>query len=215
MILSWWQNQPAPAANLNLLTEVLNEGHLVDDTAPMEIATAVVAARLPDNSYVRGHVTQIMIGVTSSSIWSVYAQIWIASKYCSDQELMEIVEFKVSQWSTHEQLSRLIAGLFPRFANSLLLSKFRSIVRRSGALGALSVLQFHEDLSTTIDGYTSVAKFIRALNPSLPNRISHSKFLMLISLLQNPAIAPIAATELKGRHSVALSDQFYKSLTGV
>jgi hypothetical protein len=125
---------------------------------------------------------------------------------------MGAVESKVSTWATHEQMSRLIAGLFPRFLRTPLFTKFRNILRRAGVGSSPSVIRFHEDLSSTKEGYTSIGGFIRAVNPSLPNRISHSKFLMLISLLNNASIAPTAVTQLKTIHSKALSDEFYKLL---
>jgi hypothetical protein len=210
--LNWWQHQPAPVMKLHLITELAQDGFLVDDAARMDIATALVAARLPDTAYVRNHIKQILLGMNSDSVWSLYAQIWIASKYRSSDELMSLVESKVSVWSNHERLSRLVAGTLPRFLGLSSLSKFRAILHQTNNIGVLSVLQFHDDLSTTTSGYTSVGGFIRAPNKSLPNRISHSKFLMLLSALHNPTIAPTAAAHLKSIHSVALSDNFYKPL---
>src|SRR5712664_3049041 len=151
-----------------------------------------------------------MSGMNSASIWSLYSLVWIASKYGSIDDLITIVESKVSVWASHEQLSRLVAGLFPRLLGSPMLPKFRNILRRAGGSGTPSVLQFHEELSSTKEGYTSIGGFIRAINPSVPNRISHSKFLMLLSLLRNPSIAPTAIMQLKTIHARALSDDFYK-----
>jgi len=210
--LTWWQHQSSPALNLHVLTEILNGGHLVDDASRMDIANALVAARLPDTPYVRNHIKQIMSGMNSASIWSLYSLVWIASKYGSIDDLITIVESKVSVWASHEQLSRLVAGLFPRLLGSPMLPKFRNILRRAGGSGTPSVLQFHEELSSTKEGYTSIGGFIRAINPSVPNRISHSKFLMLLSLLRNPSIAPTAIMQLKTIHARALSDDFYKPL---
>jgi hypothetical protein len=119
---------------------------------------------------------------------------------------------QASTWGSNEHLTRLVAGMFPRFVGSRLQAKFEGILRRAGGFAASSVLQFHNELSNTIDGYTAVRKFIIALNTSLPNRISHAKFLMLLSLLRNGKIAPVAAAKLKTAHAVALTDCFYAPL---
>ena len=211
-ILNWWQHQTAPAINLHLATEILQDGFLVDDAGRVDIATALVAARLPDTSYVRSHIKQILVSISSDSIWSLYAQIWIISKYGSVDELMNVVQSKTSVWSNYERLSRLVAGTMPRFLGQPDLPKFRAILRQTSNIATISVLQFHDELSTTTSGYTSIGGFIRAPNKSLPNQISHSKFLMLLSALHNPTIVPTAASHLKSIHSVALSDEYYKQL---
>jgi len=211
-LLQWWQEDASPAYKLNLLTQILQDGHLVDDTSIVEIASALVAARLPDNSWVRGHIKEILNGLGSSSIWSLYAQIWVASKYASNDELMSIVETKTSIWGSNEHLTRLVAGMFPRFVRSPLQAKFEAILRRAGSFAASSVIQFHYELSDTVDGYTAIRKFMVAPNTSLPNRISHAKFLMLLSLLSNTSIAPGATARLMTIHAVALTDPFYARL---
>ena len=211
-LLNWWQNHWAPELKLHVITELVQDGFLVDDQARMDVAVALVAARLPDTSYVRLHIKQILLCMNPNAIWGLYGQIWIASKYSPADELMILIESKVSIWSNHERLSRLVAGVLPRFLGLPSISKFRAILQHANGIGGLSVRQFHEDLSSTITGYTSVGGFIRAPNKSLPNRISHSKFLMLLSALHNATIAPTAVTHLKTIHSVALSDDFYQNL---
>ena len=211
-ILNWWQHQPAPELKLHLITELVQDGFLVDDQAPMDVAVALVAARLPNTAFVRSRIKQILHCMNPDSVWGLYGKIWIASKYSSTDELMVLIESKVSIWSNHERLSRLVAGVLPRFLGFSSLSKFQAILRQANNIGGLSVRQFHQDLSSTTSGYTSVGGFIRAPNKSLPNRITHAKFLMLLSALHNPTIAPTAANHLKIIHSVALSDEFYLPL---
>ncbi|WP_338691773.1 hypothetical protein V5279_36270 [Bradyrhizobium sp. 26S5] len=122
---------------------------------------------------------------------------------------MSLVESTVSLWVTQEHLSRLVAGLYPRFVGSPLRIKFEAIVRRAGNAWSASVLQFHNDLSSGTVGYGAIKAFILAKNSSLPNAISHPKFLMLLSLLNNPDIAPTAVANLKKVHNWALTDEYY------
>jgi hypothetical protein len=211
-LLQWWQEHVSPALKLNLLTQILQDGHLVDDASTVEIANALVAARLPDTAWVRGHIKEMLGCLGSSSVWGLYAQIWVASKYASNDELMSIIETKASTWGSNEHLTRLVAGMFPRFLGSPLQPKFEAILRRVGGFAASSVTQFHGELSSTVDGFTAVRKFIVAPNTSLPNRISHAKFLMLLSLLRNMRIAPVATANLKSTHAFALGDPFYAHL---
>jgi hypothetical protein len=85
-------------------------------------------------------------------------------------------------------------------------------MRRAGNAWASAVLDFHRELALEPTGYTAAKNFILALNTSFPNLLSHSKFLMLLSLLRNPDIAPYASGALKTKHNRALSDAFCMKL---
>jgi len=58
----------------------------------------------------------------------------------------------------------------------------------------------------------AIKPFVVAGNPSLPSKISHSKFLMLLSLLHNKDIAPVVIRSLKKFHGYALTDPYYKNI---
>lgn len=211
-VLSWWQTRAQPELKIHILAEVLGSGRLTDDSARMEIATALVAARLPKTPHVLAEMSKVLIAIDHKTVWGFYSKIWILSKYGTDSELMKVIEGTVSLWSAREHLSRLVAGMFPRFLKSTEVKKFEAIVRRVGSSATWSVLQFHKELMVGTKGYTSIRKFIVATNRSQPNKITHSKFLMLLSLLSNSDIAPTAVAYLKSVHVVALSDPYYAAL---
>jgi hypothetical protein len=125
---------------------------------------------------------------------------------------MSLVESTVSRWVAHEQLSRLVAGLFPRFMDTSDKAKFDAIIRRAGNTWSSSVLDFHRQLAAGTVGYESIRKFVVAGNPSMPNRITHSKFLVLLSLLKNPDLTPTAVGYLKKMHAWALTDHYYSTM---
>jgi hypothetical protein len=125
---------------------------------------------------------------------------------------MGVIEKTVSRWVAHEQLSRLIGGMFPRFIATPHAAKFDAILRRAGNAWSSSVLEFHRQLATGTEGYVSIRKFVVAGNPSMPNHLTHSKFLVLLSLFKNRSIAPIAAANLKKVHAWALTDQYYSAM---
>jgi hypothetical protein len=210
--LVWWQNRVAPEAKLHLVSKLFLDGGLVDDGAKMDAAISLVAARLPKNKIVADEITKIIQSLDTSQPWDFYVAIWILSKYGSVEDLMKLIETKVSVWVTQEPLSRLVAGVFPRFIGTAHEAKFIAIVDRAGNAWSLPVLEFHKRLAAGTIGYTSVKRFIEARNPSWPNGITHSKFLMVLSLLTNRGIAPTAAGYLKAVHTHALSDEHYIEL---
>jgi hypothetical protein len=208
-ILSWWQHSAKPEKQLPIFSHLLAEGGLVDDAANMDVAMALVSARLPLNKVTNEQIAMIMDGFDEKTPWGFYAKAWLMSKYGTADQLIDLIETKVSLWIAREHLSRVVAGLFPRFIGSPHLGKFEAIVRRAGNSWSISVLQFHLDLTVGTKGYTGIKNFVLARNLSLPNGISHPKFLMLLSLLSNPDIAPTAVAKLKKVHAGALSDPYY------
>lgn len=114
-------------------------------------------------------------------------------------------------WTTNEHLSGTAASVYPRFIGQREGVTFLGMMRKS-KLWARSTLQFEISLSSTVEGFTSIAKFLGATNPSLPNRITHSKFLMLIGALNNSSIAPTATTALRTTHQHGLSDEYYQRI---
>ena len=211
-VLIWWQNSYKPETRLYLLSFLLLHGGLVDDAARMDVAIAMVAARLPKNTLVAGEIFKILSALDHTTNWGFYSKLWILSKYGTENELMNMIETTVSLWVTQEHLSRLVAGIFPRFLKSALRPKFEAIIQRAGNAWSIPVLQFHKDLAVGTVGYTGIKNFILANNTSQPNGISHSKFLMLLSLLGNPDIAPTAVGNLRKVHATALSDEYYSTL---
>jgi hypothetical protein len=211
-VLMWWQNRIAPEDKLPLISKLLADGGLVDAAAKMDVVVAVVVARLPSDRSVADEIAKLSKALNPTLPWEFYAKAWLLSKYGSPAELMQLIETSMSVWVTQEQLSRLVAGLFPRFLSTALQSKFEAIVGRAGNSWSQGVLQFHQQLSTGTMGYTAIQSFVRAKNSSLPNAISHSKFLMLRSLLGNVDIAPTVVKELKSIHAHALTDPYYSTL---
>lgn len=211
-VLMWWYNSNHPERKLNLLHEALRDGNLIDDAARMEIAVALVCARLPSTMLTALLLPEIINSVDHKTVWGFYSKVWMLSKYGGSAELLRVIEETVSLWVTRENLSRLVAGLYPRFLGTPQQGKFEAIIRRAGNAWSMPVMQFHEDLAKGTVGYSAIKKFIVATNPSLPNKISHSKFLMLTSLLKNPSLASAAVGDLKKIHAVSLSDDYYKGI---
>ena len=210
--LQWWQNSSAPEMQIGRIVDFVESGNIVDDAAKMNVASSLVACRLPSSSEIDVAIDKIIGSFDTQDPWGFYAETWIASKYKSDVHLMRLVEQYSSIWTMHEHTSRIVAGLLPLFSHLEQRKKFWRIVRRSGVRGAHSVLDFHRSLLRGSEGYWSIKKFIMAKNTSLPNKISHPKFLMLCSILQNKDVVEQNKCNLRETHSVALTDSFYSEI---
>lgn len=210
--LAWWLESADPEQKLSLIAEFLEDGGIVDDAAVIDVAVALTACRLTKSPAVEAILVRIVAALDLKSPWHFYAKAWILSKYGSDDDLMRLIDGSVSMWVTREPLSRLVGGLSSRFAASPHKVKYEAIIRRAGTFSSQAVLHFHSELQSRTAGYKAVKKFISATNPSLPNRITHAKFLMLLSVLHNKTLPPSEVSHLKTTHNIALSDDFYSAV---
>ena len=210
-LLQWWQHSATSSEKLTLLNQFVSSSHIVDDITFINLAIAISSARLPANLKTELSIRELCGNIDPKTKWGYYANLWILSKYGSNDELFSIVDKGENNWSTSEQLSRTVASLYPRFVDLPQKAPFEGMLRRSN-FWVRSALEFEISLTTTVSGLTAIKPFVTAPNPSLPNRITHSKFLMVLGLLKNPSIAPTAAKALQSVHSYALSDGFYQLL---
>ena len=206
--LLWWHESEAPDKQLQLLKEFIEGGHVIDHVTCIDVAVSIVSARLPFLAPITTLLQEICAAIDVNSKWGFFAVVWILSKYGTEDQLFGIIDRGEAVWSTNEHLSRTAASVYPRFIGKAHERPFLGMIRRAN-LWARSALQFQIGLSSTVDGVTSVKKFVGATNPSLPNRITHSKFLMLLGALKNPKVAPNLTASLRTIHAQALSDPHY------
>lgn len=206
-ILAWWRHNKNADQKLPQIRDFIKSAEIVDDKALIDIATSMVMARLPKRSL--RLIYDIANAFDGETKWGFYAKAWTLSKYGQSFEIVRLVETSPAIWVTEEHLARLVAGMYPRVVGTADMLRYAGLVRRRGGGWGQDVLDFHEALMTKRDAFTSIQSFVRAPNPTHPNRISHSKFLMLRSLAENRAIAPTAIGNLKATHAFALADDFY------
>jgi hypothetical protein len=214
-ILKWWQHSHTAVELLSTIADVLESPFIIDEAMVVNIARALVSARLPDGDVTRHSLARICqhleIQRPASASW-FFARVWVLSKYGSATSLMRSIESTGSFWGGDEYLSRLVGGLYPRFREPSRHTKFSSIVARAGGRWCQQVFDFHTRLSSSAEGFASVRKFVRAQNPSEPNKISHPKFLMLCSMVSNQNVSPAWVDDLRSLHTLALEDDFYRKI---
>jgi hypothetical protein len=112
----------------------------------------------------------------------------------------------------HERLGRLAASFLPLFENSPEEAVFISVLNRTFNSGVRATYKFHINLAQDAKMFNEMFSALKAPNPTRGTRITHAKFLCLLSALRNPAASPAQKTTLKANHSVAFTDAYYKGV---
>jgi hypothetical protein len=91
-----------------------------------------------------------------------------------------------------------------------LLPSFEAFVRKWGGSDAIALLDFQENMAAAFAGYHSIRPFIKADNPSMPNETTHSKSLMMHTLLSNPTVLKIDKVKLLATRQKMMADVYYQ-----
>jgi hypothetical protein len=209
-ILNWWQNTDPSESKLTIAMKYL-EKNAVDHLSIIQLAVSLVNMRIKRSATKDKILKDIIDKIKVAEPWHIYSKLWLLSKFGKSSEIMILIESNVPLWVSHEPLGRLVGAMYPRLATAHV-TKLKNIIEIESATVTRTVLDFHERLASNLHSYTSVAKFIKAPNGSLPNAISHPKFLMLCSALTNHHVAPTASSALRKIHALALSDEFYATI---
>lgn len=153
----------------------------------------------------------LVSSLSKTDPFSLYCRLWLISRFGTVAELKSEIDSTNQVWSGHRHLSRLVAGFYGLFKLTPHFTSFKAFVGKWGGVEAAMMFDFHESLSETTTGYQSVTAFIKAPNTSLPNGITHSKALMLASMLANPTIPKIDRAKLLAVAGAMMADAYYVS----
>jgi hypothetical protein len=191
------------------LLSYFNEQHVIDDVSWINFAKSIVSAKTPRENYVYNELQKLFDTEANLDFFELHAKLWLFSKYADSEALLHILRYSIDLWSTDETLGRVAGGLYPLFLQDKNLDSLERIISRSNNRAAEEVFRFHNSLSKEAYMYRKISRFILEPNESLPNKISHAKFLMLLTVLQGHSISEDERRTLIKIHHRAFSDGFY------
>ena len=209
--LVWWSEGKNAHRTLEHLVALGEKHASVDDAFKMNLVKSIVAARLPASTRTLDLIERLLRCMDLENAWDFYASLWLSSKYMPEQRIWRLIEQNVATWSTSSTLTRLVAGMYPHFRGSqTYITKLNALINRTGQLNGFGVLDLHNSLCSGNVGYNALEGFLTASNKSLPNKLSHAKFLLLLSALSNTELRDVHRRRLMNIHSHAFSDPFYR-----
>jgi hypothetical protein len=197
---------------LSMIKRIVESKQLVDEIALINISYTLVESNVIKNQTTQKMIVNIARSLDVEQFCGLYAAILIYSKFGSLKELIELIRRQRPVWFSDEWLGRLVGALSPLFDRSVYGVSFRALIHESRNPGAIAAREFHSDIRVDGKFYGKISGFLRATNDSKPLRITHGKFLMLLSVLSTPNVVDKQKLNLIRIHSEALSDPFYRSL---
>lgn len=208
---SFIRSRPLTPSIAHALARASSSGLLVDDAAMVEMSNNLVETFVKTK---RCHamIEAIIASNDPHSYFGLYSRLWLQSKYGTTAQLFETLKDTRKIWSPHERLGRLAASFIPLFAGSPEEASLKSLLADTLNSGVRETYKFHIKLGNDLPTFKSMFDALKAPNPSRGTGITHAKFLCLLSALRNPAAPPAQILTLRGNHSRAFEDAYYKSI---
>jgi hypothetical protein len=208
-ILIYHAQMPHSKAEFEAITNFIHRKEHVDDFSWICFAATLVSARLPRAAYVVDGISKIFRADEKLDFFQLYSKLWILSKYGNADDLLGLLRTNFDVWAADETLGRLVGGLSPIFAQDGMYASFETLLDSAQNKAANDLANFHRMMRNEPAKYASVKHYLIQENPSLPNRIRHAKFLMLLSVLQGYSISEEERELLFKKHHRAFGDGFY------
>ena len=210
-VYSFVRSRPLNPSTANALAKASISGLLVDDAAMVEMSNHLVETFVKTK---RCH-TMLEIIINSNdpqSFFGLYSKLWLQSKYGTTAELFKTLNDTRKTWSPHERLGRLAASFIPLFSGSPEEQPLKNLLADTLNPGVRETHKFHDRLAKDLPVFTAMFDALKAPNPSRGTRITHAKFLCLLSALKNPAAPHAQIAALRNNHSHAFQDAYYKAI---
>lgn len=209
LLLRYWSSLDNKSDFLKIVIGFLLSGQAVDDLCKILITTSLVSAKMTE-PLSAADFGFLLHSLDREKPFELYCRLWLISRFRDAPALRVEIDQTREVWSRHRFLSRTVAGFYGLFRGTPAITAFEASVRRWGGADAVSVLEFHERIGTTAPAVYSIGDFIGAPNGSLPVKISHSKTLMLMSIMNNGAYAKFKKAKLLGIHHEMMDDVYYR-----
>lgn len=204
----WSSSHTATDLYMQVIIGFMLSGEAIDDVTKILIATSLVEAKT-DKPLNSTQWDDLLDGYSRQDPFQLYCRLWLISRFETAHKLKAEIDMTNLIWSRYPFLSRTVAGFYGIFLYTPHFTAYERYVRRWGGPAAAAVLDFHEGLLSEASAYNAAKSFVARENPSLPNRITHAKSLMLATMLWNNKVPKIDRAKLLASQAAMMSDYHY------
>lgn len=197
-------------ARARVLASTAGSGHLVDDASLIDLANHLVETAVTTRHNRHEHISTIIGACNEREYYSLYAKLWLQSKYDSPTELLSTIQRTYAAWRPHDRFGRLIGALTSVFSGTPEDAQYLDVLNSSRNAGVREAYKFHTSLLKDADTFRSMYDALRNPNSSKGTGITHPKYLCLLAALRNPNASSKQITALKTNNAAAFRDIYYR-----
>jgi hypothetical protein len=205
------RSRPLIPSVAEILARSATSGLLTDEAGMVEMSNYLVETFVRDRRC-HVHIQDIIASNDQAQYYGLYSKLWLQSKYGNTEELLKTMQDTERFWVPHVRLGRLVASFLPLFHDSIEDLAFKSLLDKTLNVGVRDVYKFHIKLSLDDKLFKLMFDTLKAPNPSRGTRITHAKFLCLLSALRNPNVSVGEKATLRTNNARAFEDAYYKRI---
>jgi hypothetical protein len=209
-IYDYLASRSLTTASARMLRDFIASEIIVDESSTVLLVNSLTHTAAPrrvgPEIYIKGIADQLL----ETSFFGLYSKIWLLSKYGSRREIFDLVNRTRRVWSGSYRLGRLIGGLRPLFAGSPMYEDLTRAIVLSRNAGTRETWGFHMQVATDPAVFSEMVPALSSPNPSKSTGITHAKFLLLLSALQNANVPRARKDALVAANKTVWSDYFYR-----
>lgn len=187
------------------------DAYIVDDACRIQIGNALTSTCAKSKQY-EEEIGDVIDEFLYRGIYGFSSAVTLASKYKDQAYLLWALKKQRSVWSQNASAGRQVGALAPIFLNSPAWDEFVATVLNSRNDGAVDTFRFQEALRSDKQAMNRIMDIVKKPNPSRGTRINHSKFMCLLSVLQNEQLPNGLRQFLVGAHEGAWLDVYYLNI---
>lgn len=199
-------------ARSKVLAACAESGLLVDDAGLVNLVNHLVETTVKTTSGRHDNIMRIVNSCETKTYYDLYCRLWLQSKYDTPAALLSTIDTAQNSWVAHEPLGRLIGAFAPLFTNTAEESAYLAILGNSRNPGVRDTWKFHLRLADEPAVFDSMYDALKNPNPSRGTRITHAKFLCLLSALKNQAATAALRQTLRNNNASAFRDIYYRRI---
>jgi hypothetical protein len=211
-VFNYMRSQPLSPNRLRTIKSCVFSGMMIDDASHVELCNHLVETIVLHKAKLQPLFNEIIDHYDANEFYGFYQKVWLQSKYQNVKDLLNTFETYKDTWIAHERLGRIVGAMRPLFFEKVDLEHFTDLVSQSRNFGAAQTYRFQGAISLDKTTYERTYPFIRATNESRGTRITHSKFLCLLSALRNKVVSTKQKDSLLLAHQRAFEDRYYRPL---
>jgi hypothetical protein len=193
-------------ARAKMLASAAESGLLVDDAAIVDLANHLVETAVTTTAKRHASILQIIAACDASTYFGLYCKLWLQSKYDTTAALLDTIRLTSETWVLHERLGRVIGTFVPVFQRSPEWPAYFQVLADSRNHGVRDSYKFHKNLVSDPTAFELMFGALSNPNTSRGTGITHAKFLLLLSALQNRKVRAAQIETLRTRNAAAWRD---------
>ncbi len=194
------------------IRDYIGSGSVVDDATLVDVATCIVDMRVSCSPANQNTIRELSAVIAPRGYFGALSALWILSKYGDPQDIYRHIRDKCLTWKGDWAMARMIGGMSPRLFGSIYHNYTFNMIIKNSIDDAFALFEFHRTLGSEPKQNMNVINVVAAPNTSSPCKITHSKFLVLLSLSRNASLDPSVLAKLKKGHSFKALDGFYANV---